>query len=236
MTTPLLTQDAQFWQTIEPAGTYEHRSGSGFRDGYPAKLNDGRELLLPIRPRDQGRSALASLIINQASFTVVDALASEVAAQLAARQIQLLVGVPTLGLTLAEATARKLGHTRYLPLGTSKKFWYDESLSVPMSSITSPGQQKRLYIDPRLRPLLVNQRIALVDDVLSTGSSMAAALALMDLCGAQPVCIGCAMLQTLQWQEKLASALPGIEDNVVASIHSPRLVPSTTGGWIVANT
>lgn len=55
-----------------------------------------------------------------------------------------------------------------MPLGTSRKFWYLEELSVPMSSITT-RQEKRLYIDPRMLPLIENRRVALVDDVISSG-------------------------------------------------------------------
>ena len=80
-----------------------------------------------------------------------------------------IVGLPTLGLTLAAATAQSIGHHRYVPLGTSRKFWYDESLSVSLSSITSPDVHKRLYIDPRMLPLIEGRRVALIDDVISSG-------------------------------------------------------------------
>ena len=57
-----------FWQEILPADVPTH-------SGYPARLEDGRILLLPIRHLPDGKHALASLIINQASFAVVDVLA-----------------------------------------------------------------------------------------------------------------------------------------------------------------
>ena len=70
----------QFWQSIEPAGTHLAAARDGWVDGYPATLPDGRQLLLPIRvlPGD-GTTAVASLIINQASFAVEDALAAAMA-------------------------------------------------------------------------------------------------------------------------------------------------------------
>ena len=60
------------------------------------------------------------------------------------------MGLPTLGLALASAVARALGHERYVPLGTSRKFWYRDELSAPLSSVTTPDQKKTLYLDPRM--------------------------------------------------------------------------------------
>src|ERR1700683_2199886 len=141
-----------FWQELLPADAPTH-------GGYPARLGDGRPLLLPIRHLPDGKRALASLIINQASFTVVDALATSLAQKLAPFAPDVVLGLPTLGLTLASAVAQKLGHSRYVPLGNSRKFWYCEELSVPLLSITTPDQQNRLYVDPRMLPLLERRRV-----------------------------------------------------------------------------
>lgn len=238
MTKPTSTPPAaiDFWQTIDPPGTHAALPGQGFIHGYPATLVGGRQLLLPIRERDNGQFALASLIINQASFEVVDALAAQLADELRAEQPDIIVGLPTLGLTLAEATARKLGHSRYLPLGTSRKFWYDDELSVPMTSVTSPGtspgSQKRLYIDPRLLSLLDNSKVCVIDDVISTGSSITAALQLLARLDVTPDCLGVAMRQSTLWQEALAVAAPGLEQRVFAAFDTPRLKPTATGGWV----
>jgi len=186
-----------FWQEILPPD-------APTAGGYPARFEDGRILLLPIRPLPDGRHALASLIINQASFAVVEALAAALAHKLAAFGPDIVVGLPTLGLTLAGAVAQKLGHSRYVPLGNSAKFWYQDELSVPISSVTTPDQQKRLFIDPRMLPLLTGRRVALIDDVISSGVSMRAGIALLDACGVKPVALGTAMLQSNRWEEPLA--------------------------------
>ncbi|TFL18063.1 phosphoribosyltransferase [Jannaschia formosa] len=184
-------QPHQTWQDLLPPGPVG-------ADGefYAAALPDGRRILCPIPVLPGGTdSAVASLIVNQASFAVFDALADALADTLRADAPDLTVGLPTLGLPLAEAVARRLGHARMLPLGTSVKFWYDDALSEPLRSITSPGGGKRLYLDPRLLPLLDGARIALVDDVISTGTSMSAALRLLATAGAAPVVLGVAMRQ-----------------------------------------
>jgi adenine/guanine phosphoribosyltransferase-like PRPP-binding protein len=219
----------QFWQDIVPAGTFDPAPADGFVDGFPASLPDGRQLLLPIRvlPGD-GSAAVASLIINQASFAVEDALAEAMAALLGPSAPDVIVGVPTLGLPLANNVARRLGHSRMVALGTSRKFWYRQELSAPMTSITSPDQQKTIYLDPRSLPLLEGRRVAVVDDVISSGTSMTAVLALLERAGVAPVAIAATMMQGSKWR----GALPLWQDRIVAPLASPRLSRTESGRWI----
>ncbi len=219
-----------FWQTIEPAADFDDSRVPP--DAYPAAFADGRRLLLPIRPLGDGEHALASLILNQASFAVVEAIAFDLASRLMPFRPEIVVGLPTLGLTLASAVAQKLGHARYVPLGTSRKFWYREDLSVPLSSITTPEQHKRLYVDPRLPPLLRDRRVALIDDVISSGASIAAAIDHMARCEIEPAVIGAAMLQSNRWRDKLGSEWP---ERTIAVLRSPMLAKTAEGRWIDAS-
>jgi adenine/guanine phosphoribosyltransferase-like PRPP-binding protein len=215
----------QFWQDILPP----HAASTGsFAEAYPATLPDGRRLLLPIRilPGD-GTRAVASLIINQASFTVADALADGLTDLLRPFAPDVIIGVPTLGLHLAPSVARRLGHSRIVPLGTSRKFWYDDALSEPMSSITSPNHAKTLFIDPRMLPLLEGKRVAVIDDVISSGTSMAAVIRLLTKAGIEPVAIGAAMLQGNKWHAPMQKW----RDRIVAPLNSPMLEKTETG-WV----
>jgi adenine/guanine phosphoribosyltransferase-like PRPP-binding protein len=218
-------QPPDYWQQILAPGHCEEGVSN---IGYVANLADGRQLVLPIRKLADGRHGLASLIINQASFAVQDALAADLAQRIERFEPEVVVGLPTLGLTLASAIARKLGHARYVPLGTSRKFWYRDDLSAPLSSVTTPEQEKRLYIDPRMLPLIEGRRVALVDDVISSGASIKAGLTLMAHVGVDPEVIGVAMLQTSRWRKALD---PALQEKIVTVISTPMLEKGSDGAW-----
>lgn len=225
-------QPHEFWQKLYAPETFDVQ---GVHETFfPATLDDGRQLQLPIRPLSDKQHALASLIVNQAAFDVVDALSDDLATKLKVFKPDVIVGLPTLGLTLASEVARKLGHSRYVPLGTSRKFWYEEELSVPLSSITTPDQIKRLYIDPRMLPLLDGRRIALVDDVISSGTSIVAALNLLNSRALKPVVIGAAMLQTQRWRAPLEQLGTEFSEMTRGCFTTPMLKHGDNGGWIIA--
>lgn len=217
-----------YWQSLLPPDAAPLGDAGPWQYGYPARLPDGRILKLPIRPlATEPRHAVASLLVNHASMVVVRTLSRMLGEALAPFGPDLVVGLPTLGLSLAPGVAETLGHTRYVPLGYSRKFWYQEPLSAAVHSITSPTPGKRVYLDPHLLPLLEGKRVALVDDALSTGTTMASAWDLMDSLGVQVVACGVAMLQGERWREKLGPARSGC---VVGVLRSP-LLQAVPEGW-----
>lgn len=221
-----------FWQTLLASDAIDSRQAAGpFVDSYPARLPDGRWLILPLRvlPGTPDR-AVASLIVNQAALAVEDALIAAMADRAAGVPADIVVALPTLGLTLGRGLAHRLGHSRYVPLGHSRKFWYRDDLSVPTRSITSPGQDKRLYLDPRLVPLVDGRRVLVVDDVVSTGGSARAALDLLIRAGARPVGLIVAMVQTDRWRPALNDVLPGFADRVAGVFQTP-LFAGDDGAW-----
>jgi adenine/guanine phosphoribosyltransferase-like PRPP-binding protein len=216
-----------YWQHIVDACAVP-RPDAPWQLGYPARLPDGRVLMLPIRPlASEPRHAVASLLLNQASLDVVQTLGRMLGAQLGSLQADAVIGLPTLGLTLASVVARELGHTRYLPMGYSRKFWYDEALSTPVSSITSPTPGKRIYLDPHLLPLVVGKRVILVDDAVSTGTTLQAAWDLVESLGADVVACGVAMRQGRRWVDKLG---PQRTARLLGVFDSP-LLQAVPGGW-----
>ncbi len=211
------------WPDVEPQPPYRY--------SYPVRLPDGKVLVLPLRQLPDGTRAVASFIANQAALDVVTALANHMVALARTKEPEVVVGLPTLGLTFAPLVAERLGFKRYVPLGYSRKFWYDDAMSVPIASLTSPHGQKRLYLDPNMLPLLRGRRICLVDDAVSTGSSLLAALQLLKGQELQISSVVVAMKQTLRWSERLSNCHPEIVQLVAAVFGCPLFVRGE-GAWL----
>ncbi len=210
----------EYWQDFRDDRAAE-RPWQGF---YDAPMPDGRALRLPLR--DMGATAVAGMIANQASFAVVDRISGWMAERVAAWAPEVVVGLPTLGHVYGSGLARALGHPNWVALGTSRKLWYDEALSVPLASITTPGAGRRLWLDPRIVSRLAGRRVVLVDDVISTGSSARAALDLLAAAGVRAVGAAFAMAQTERWRGTWPADMP-----VVAAFSTP-LFRSENGGWV----
>jgi len=219
-----------YWQRLIGADEAAPLRAPPWRLGYPAALPDGRFLLLPIRAlAAEPRHAVASLICNQAALDVVDTLAAMLAQALQPLGAELVVGLPTLGLAVAPGVARGLGHARYAPMGYSRKFWYEERWSTPVQSITSPQPGKRLYLDPNLLPLVQRRRVVLVDDAVSTGTTLAAAWTLLEDLGAEVAGAGVLMRQGRRWEQALG---PARAARVTGVFDSP-LLALGEGGWVL---
>jgi adenine/guanine phosphoribosyltransferase-like PRPP-binding protein len=206
-----------FWQAFSS----EPLPGPPYRDRTSVELAPGQFLVLPIRPLPAPGTAVASFIANQASFTVVDMLTQRMVALAAGLEPDVIVGLPTLGLAFAPGVARGLGHDNYVPLGYSRKFWYRDALSVPIRSITSPNEAKRLYIDPLILPRLAGRRAVVIDDVASTGASLTAVVALLGTLGVEIAGCVVAMRQ-------------GVNDMprpVLSVFQTPRFVRRPDGWW-----
>jgi adenine/guanine phosphoribosyltransferase-like PRPP-binding protein len=217
-----------YWQELTATVPGRFSDVPPFRFGYPVHLPCGLFLVLPLRQLPDGTHALASLIANQASHTVVDALAAHMADQVRPLGAELLVGLPTLGLAFASLVAGKLGQTRYVPLGYSRKFWYDDALSEPVASITSPEAGKRLRLDPNLVSLLKGRRVALIDDAISTGATAVAAVRLLEKLDVEIAGMAVAMKQTNRWQAPLGALEAPLP---VRSVYGCPLFKRGDGGW-----
>ena len=228
MAARFVTGTAGFWQALAPAASFGGRPEPPYRYGYPARLPSGDYLVLPIRvlPGD-GDRAVASLIVNHASFPVVRALADFMTALARPLDAAFVVGLPTLGLALAPLVAEGLGHERCIPLGYSRKFWYDEALSVAVRSLTTPDGGKRAYLDPNIAPLLRGRRVVVVDDAISSGATVTNVLPLLEGLGATVAGIVVAMRQGNRWRD----ALGPVAGRVHGVFDSPMLA-FTDAGWI----
>ncbi|NWG25654.1 MAG: phosphoribosyltransferase [Pseudorhodoplanes sp.] len=217
-----------YWQDITAEIPSRFSDEPPYRYGYPVRMPDGRVLVLPLRQLPSGDRAVASLIANQAAHDVIAVLADAMTQQARVFDAGIVVGLPTLGLAFASLVAERLGHPRFVPLGYSRKFWYDDALSEAVRSITSPDVGKRLRLDPNMLPLLERRRVVLVDDAISSGATAVAAISLLQRIGAQVAGIVVAMKQTNRWEAEIAklSAPP-----MVRAVYGCPLFRRGDDGW-----
>jgi adenine/guanine phosphoribosyltransferase-like PRPP-binding protein len=209
----------EFWQAFGPAAPPR----AAWAGTFDAAMPDGTALTLPLR--DLGDHAVAGLIANQAAFPVVRRLAAWMTELAKPFGAEVVVGLPTLGQVFAPLIAEALGHPNWVAPGWSRKRWYEERLSVNAASITSPAE-RRLWLDPRLLPRLAGRRVLLVDDVISTGASARAGLALLHAAGVTPAAMLVAMAQGDRWNADWPASVP------LRAVFATPILARAPEGWV----
>ena len=97
-----------------------------------------------------------------------------------------------MGIPLAIEASRALGLDDYVILHKTPKIHLGETWAEPVYSITTDKPQ-RLRVDPARVGAVRGKRVAVVDDVISTGASLSSALRLVRRMEAEPVVIGTLM-------------------------------------------
>jgi adenine/guanine phosphoribosyltransferase-like PRPP-binding protein len=177
-----------------------------------------------------GEKAIALLMSNQTSFAVERQIVERLTQTTRALAPEVVVGIPTLGLTYARPVAEAVGHADFVALGHSRKFWYDDALSAAVVSSTSPDQSKRLYLDPALRDRVRGRRVVVIDDVLNTGNTMAAAIKLLHQAQASVAGIVVVLSEGWDWHAQLAKIDAAVPRLVRALGHIP-LFARSHAGW-----
>lgn len=201
-----------------------------YTNTYPVLLRGGNCLELPLQPFPDGQQAIALLMSNQTPFAVEQGLAPLLSELTQEFVPEAIVGIPTLGLDYARIVAQQLGLPHYTALGNSRKFWYNDTLSVPVESITSPGMTKRLYIDPGLVDRVAEKRVVIVDDVINTGGTATAAIQLLQQVAANVVGLVVVLTEGHDWKQRL-QAIAFDWQQVQALGHIP-LFQKCEAGWI----
>src|SRR5271156_1336165 len=116
----------------------------------------------------------------------------------------IVVSVATMGIPLAIEASRALGLDDYVILHKTPKIHLGETWSEPVTSITTDKPQ-RLRMDPARVDAVRGRRVAVVDDIISTGASTLAALRLVRRIGAEPVVIGTLMTEGSLWRGALGA-------------------------------
>jgi adenine phosphoribosyltransferase len=173
---------------VEALRTYETTVGSQSR-------------ALPVVPLSDDL-AIALLITVDHGVAFSARAGEDLAKLLAPLQVDVVVSVATMGIPLAIEVSRALGLDDYLILQKTPKIHLADAISEPVRSITTDRRQRLLFDRARVGAVR-GKRVALIDDVVSTGASVRAALSLVRRVGGQPVAIGALLTEASTWRTTL---------------------------------
>ncbi|MDD2214294.1 MAG: phosphoribosyltransferase family protein [Oscillospiraceae bacterium] len=137
---------------------------------------------LPVMPISEDTAIAGFVILGDTE--IVTAVAPELNAKLP--PCDLLVTAEAKGIPLVAEMARLLGHKRYVVARKSMKLYMEDPLIVDVDSITTAAHQK-LYLDGKDAARMKGRRVAIIDDVISTGESLKALEDLVNTAGGQIV-------------------------------------------------
>jgi adenine/guanine phosphoribosyltransferase-like PRPP-binding protein len=145
---------------------------------------------------------IALLITVDLGVGFVEQAGRDLAAALEPAQVDLVATAATMGIPVAIELSRALGLDAYLVLHKVPKIHLRDALTEPVRSITT-GPEQQLRLDRARLHVVAGRRVAFVDDVISTGSSAAAATRLLRRAGADVVAIGALVTETAAWRSAL---------------------------------
>ncbi len=163
----------------------------------------GEPVTLPIVPINQ-RLAISLLMVIDMGVHFGERIGKALAARLGPLKPDIVVGAATLGIPVVIEVSRALRLDQYDIAQKSPKIHLADALVQQVQSVTSAGKQ-RLMLDRRAVPLLGGRRVAVVDDVVATGSSLAATLALVRAAGAEIVGAGVILTEGHDWEKTLGA-------------------------------
>ena len=138
----------------------------------------GLERDLPICPVNDSLSIAGFVIFGDQELTV--ACARELLKL--APAYDYILTAEAKGIPLAHEMARQHGDAKYILARKAPKLYMRDTFEVTVNSITTAREQ-HLYLDGNDAKLMQGKRILIVDDVISTGESLAALEALVEKAG-----------------------------------------------------
>jgi adenine/guanine phosphoribosyltransferase-like PRPP-binding protein len=177
-------------KVVAPLGRYGVAIGSQHLD-------------LPIVPLSDD-IAVALMITVDLGVRFSEIAGQELAELLRPFEVEIVASVATMGIPVAIEVSRSLGLDDYVIVQKTPKIHLADALSQPLRSITT-GQQQQLLFDRARVGAVRNRNVALIDDVISTGGSVKAALALLRNAGARPVAIGVLATEGDQWRSLIGA-------------------------------
>ena len=138
----------------------------------------GLKRALPICPVNENLSIGAFVIFGDPELTTACAQALLDIAP----EYDYMITAEAKGIPLIHEMARLAGNQKYFLARKKAKLYMTNVFEVTVNSITTVGEQK-LYLDGADAELMKDKRILIVDDVISTGESLAAIEKLVDAAG-----------------------------------------------------
>ncbi|MCL2084679.1 MAG: adenine phosphoribosyltransferase [Oscillospiraceae bacterium] len=142
----------------------------------------GLERRLPFFPIDDGMYIAGFVMMGDVELTVRSARELLKICP----EYDFIVTPETKSIPLAMEMARQRGDASYIVARKQAKVYMRDSLHVGLKSITTQSEQS-LYLDGKDADMLKNRRALLVDDVISTGGSLAALERLVQMAGGNVV-------------------------------------------------
>jgi adenine phosphoribosyltransferase len=146
--------------------------------------------------------AVALLISVDLGVSFCERAGSELADSLVDNGVEVVASVATMGIPVAIEVTRRLGLDQYVIFHKTPKINLADAVSEPVTSITTASAQRLLFDRTRI-PVVEGRRVAVIDDVVSTGASAAAALRLLRKIGGLPVAVGAIVTEGSAWREAL---------------------------------
>jgi adenine phosphoribosyltransferase len=163
----------------------------------------GEPVRLPLVPIND-TFAISLLMVIDMGVRFGERIGKAMADKLRDLKPDIIVGTATLGIPVAIEVSRALGLDQYVILQKSPKIHLKDAMKREVVSVTSSGSQ-RLLLDRAAIPLIKGKRVVVVDDVVATGSSLAASVALARDAGAEIVGIGVILTEGHDWKEQLGA-------------------------------
>ena len=166
--------------------------------------------------------ALALLITVDMGVEFMSQAGSELAEILRPYDVDIVATVATMGIPVAVEVTRHLGLDQYVILHKTPKIHLADAVSETVRSITTDAEQRLLFDRARIKDVQ-GKRVAIVDDVISTGASTGTALRLLRGVGAEVVVIGTLVTEASLWRTSLG------DDARMVRAASSKIGPASRG-------
>jgi adenine/guanine phosphoribosyltransferase-like PRPP-binding protein len=171
--------------------------------------------------------ALALLITVDMGVEFMSHAGAELAEIIRPYDVDIVATVATMGIPVAVEVTRHLGLDQYVILHKTPKIHLADAVSESVRSITTDAEQRLLFDRARIKDV-DGKRVAIVDDVISTGASTGTALRLLRGVGAEIVVIGTLVTEASIWRTSL-----GDDAQMVRALGSiPVFRPDGSGGLV----